>query len=145
MQTLIARVLFAAIGVGLLVVAGHLLGGCIFLPSARPVAYLPHPERIAEPLARLRATVQRTCAAGVDVRQEGSTIVFSSPCGPTERVDLAKLSRIDIVFGDWYALRLFEGGVQQSESNVLRFDDEETAAIAADSLWALEPRRESGR
>lgn len=85
----------------LLVTAAHCLGGCFFLPSATPVAYSPHPERVEDPLGRLAAAarVERQCAAGVAVRQEGSAVVFDSSCS-TERIDLAKVSRIDIVFGD---------------------------------------------
>ena len=131
----------------LLVAAAHSLGRCFFLPSARPVAYTPHPERVEDPLGRLAAAarVERQCAAGVAVRQEGSAVVFESSCSRTERIDLAKVSRIDIVFGDWYALRLFEGDKEQSESVALRYSDEAAATLAADSLWALKQRREEKR
>jgi hypothetical protein len=133
--------------VALLFAGLSVLGGCLILPSARPVAYTPHPERVQDPVAVLRETAQEHCAKGVAVEQVGSAVVFTSACDTDfkgrerpERIELARLSNIDIVFGDWYAVRLFESGKEMHDYGALRFQTAEAAIRSADAFWALKQR-----
>ncbi len=118
---------------------------CI-LPSARPIPYAPHPERVSEPMDVLRRAAQPTCARGVRVEQVGRKIVYTSSCWTTWRgdpspqeADLEGLTSVRIVFGDWYQVVLVHGSAETDLPHSASSEAE--AILLADALLALRDRR----
>ena len=118
------------------------LSACL-LPSARPVAYQPHPERVSDPLAVLRKAARSHCERGTQVELLPGKVRYTSACStgcdgapkPAD-IELTGLSDVHIVFGDWYQVVLVRHGEEQYLSE-LACDTSEEAAEVADALLAL--------
>jgi hypothetical protein len=64
------------------------------------------------------------------------THFFGNTPAPIQ-IDYKGLSRIEIVRGDWYAVRLIKNETEVASDLVLGFETVEAATLAADAFWQL--------